>query len=35
MIVNEYIVKIIDNNKFKNFFQPYCDEHKKNSINLV
>ena len=29
MIVNEYIVKNIDINKFNDFLQSYCDEHKK------
>ena len=29
MIVNKYIVKNIDINKFKDILQSYCDEHKK------
>ena len=29
MIVNEYIAKNNDINKFKDFLQSYCDEHKK------
>ena len=29
MIVNKYIVKTNDINKFKNFFLSYCGEHNK------
>ena len=32
MIVNKYIVKNNDNNKFKDILQSYCDEHK-NKFN--
>ena len=35
MIVNKYIVKNNEINKFKDFLQSYCDEHKNNSMNLL
>ena len=35
MIVNKQIARKIENNKFKDILQSYCDEHKKNSMNLL
>ena len=35
LIVNKYIVKNIDINKFKDILQSYCDELKKISMNLL
>ena len=35
MIVNKYIVKNDDFDKFKDILQSYCDEHKRNSMNLL
>ena len=35
MIVNKYIVKKDDIDKFKDILQSYYDEHEKNLMNLL
>ena len=37
IIVNKYVVKNIDFNKFKDILQSYCDDHKKkfNKITIA